>query len=240
MTCVRTTVPRSLAVVAALAATTMALGACGGSKDDSGGSNATATTAAVASPCPQATAPPPKNDSLGAPPMTIDPAKKYTATMQTSCGTMTFDLLPATAGVDVNNFVYLARSGFYDGTVFHRIIDGFMIQGGDPTGADPKRAGTGGPGYKYTGSVPSAGQYQVGSLAMANSGSTFTNGSQFFIVSGPKGVSLPPNYSLFGQLTSGEDVLAKIASVPVAAGPTGEKSSPKSPVVVDKVTITES
>jgi cyclophilin family peptidyl-prolyl cis-trans isomerase len=222
--------------------------ACGGGGDDEDSGDAaadlspTATPGAakVESPCPSVDAPAPKDTRLPAPPAdVIDPAKTYTAEFETSCGAMTFTLDPKSAQVDVNNFVYLARQGFYDGTVFHRIIGDFMIQGGDPTGSDMARAGTGGPGSKYTGTTPTA-PYQVGSLAMANSGDPSSNGSQFFIVTGPQGVQLPPNYSLFGQIASGQDVLAKIASVPTTTSSSGEESWPVEAVVIEKVTITES
>ena len=94
----------------------------------------------------------------------------------------------------VNNFVFLARWHYYDGIVFHRIIPGFMCQGGDPEGS-----GRGGPGYRFDDELPAPGRYEIGSLAMANAGPN-TNGSQFFIVSGPDGCSLPPSYSLFGKV----------------------------------------
>jgi peptidylprolyl isomerase len=128
------------------------------------------------------------------PDMVIDPAKRYTATMETSLGTLVIALDPAAAPKTVNNFVFLAREGYYDGVIFHRIIKGFVCQGGDPTGT-----GTGGPGYRFADELPAAGRYEVGSLAMANAGPN-TNGSQFFIISGPDGARLPPQYSLFGKV----------------------------------------
>ena len=109
------------------------------------------------------------------PPMVIDPNKRYTATMVTSHGTMVIALDPLAAPKTVNSFVFLARYHYYDGVIFHRVIPGFVLQGGDPTGT-----GTGGPGYKFADELPAAGRYQVGSLAMANAGPN-TNGSQFFI-----------------------------------------------------------
>ena len=122
----------------------------------------------------------------GPPPMVIDPAKRYTAEMVTSKGTMTIALDPSAAPNTVNNFVFLARWHYYDGIVFHRIIPGFMLQGGDPEGT-----GRGGPGYRFDDELPAPGRYEIGSLAMANAGPN-TNGSQFFIVSGPDGCALPP------------------------------------------------
>ena len=122
-----------------------------------------------------------------APEMGIDPAKRYTATMETSMGTLVIALDPIAAPRTVNNFVYLAAQHYYEGVIFHRIISGFMCQGGDPDGS-----GRGGPGYKFGDELPKPGKYQIGSLAMANAGPN-TNGSQFFIVSGPSGCGLPPD-----------------------------------------------
>ena len=129
--------------------------------------------------------------------MGIDPTKRYTADMQTSKGQMTIALDPNAAPRTVNSFVFLARNGYYDGVIFHRIIPGFMAQGGDPTGT-----GTGGPGYQFADELPAAGRYEIGSIAMANAGPN-TNGSQFFIISGQDGVRLPPSYSLFGKVVAG-------------------------------------
>jgi peptidylprolyl isomerase len=164
-----------------------------------------------------------------APDMEIDPAKRYTAELDTSVGSMTVALDAATAPKTVNNFVFLARQGFYDGVIFHRIIQGFMCQGGDPDGT-----GRGGPGYKFADELPKPGRYEVGSVAMANAGPN-TNGSQFFIVSGPSGVRLPPQYSLFGKVVKGLDVLDQMEKVP-----TGPGDRPVQDVVINKVTVTES
>ena len=113
--------------------------------------------------------------------MVIDADKRYTATMATSKGTIVIALDPIAAPKTVNNFVFLARYHYYDGVVFHRIIPGFVMQGGDPEGT-----GRGGPGYKFADELPKPGRYQVGSLAMANAGPN-TNGSQFFIITGATG-----------------------------------------------------
>jgi cyclophilin family peptidyl-prolyl cis-trans isomerase len=165
--------------------------------------------------------------SYASPPaMGIDPAKRYTAAIDTSAGTMTAELLPGDAPNTVNNFVFLARDGFYEGVIFHRVIRGFMIQGGDPTGT-----GTGGPGYKFR-DEPVNRPYKRGILAMANAGPN-TNGSQFFVMHADYG--LPPNYTIFGRLTGGEDVLDKIATAP-----TGSNDRPVQPVRIERVTITES
>jgi cyclophilin family peptidyl-prolyl cis-trans isomerase len=161
------------------------------------------------------------------PPMVIDPSKRYTAEMVTSKGTLTIALDPIAAPKTVNNFVFLARWHYYDGIVFHRIIPGFMLQGGDPEGS-----GRGGPGYRFEDELPAPGRYEIGSLAMANAG-PHTNGSQFFIISGPDGVSLPPSYSLFGKVIKGGEVVQAIEA-------TGSRSGkPSEPVTIQSVTITE-
>ena len=162
------------------------------------------------------------------PAMGIDPSKRYTAEMVTSMGTMVIALDPVAAPKTVNNFVFLAREGYYDGVIFHRIIQGFVLQGGDPTGT-----GRGGPGYKFEDELPAAGRYELGSLAMANAGPN-TNGSQFFVISGPNGVALPPQYSLFGKVVKGIDVVDTIEKVKTGAG-----DRPIEDVVIQSVTITE-
>jgi len=164
------------------------------------------------------------------PPMTIDPSKHYTATIDTSMGTIKADLLPGDAPMTVNNFVFLARQGFYDGVMFHRVINNFMVQTGDPTGT-----GTGGPGYRFN-DEPVKRPYARGTLAMANAGPN-TNGSQFFIVQ--KDYPLPPNYTIFGQVTDGLDVLDKIATTPTGPGK-GGPDTPRTPVTINSITIDES
>ncbi|MEA2623135.1 MAG: hypothetical protein QOH61_2045 [Chloroflexota bacterium] len=159
------------------------------------------------------------------PEMSIDPEKSYTAKIETTAGTMTADLYPSEAPVTVNNFVFLAREGFYDGVIFHRIIRGFMIQGGDPTGK-----GTGGPGYRFE-DEPVKRRYTRGTLAMANAGPN-TNGSQFFVMHAD--YALPPNYTVFGKLLTGEDVLDTIATAR-----TGAQDRPVEPVAIRSITITE-
>ena len=138
------------------------------------------------------------------PALTIDPNKKYSATLDTSKGKIVCELFAKDAPKTVNNFVFLAREGFYDGTVFHRVIANFMIQGGDPTAT-----GTGGPGYRFedeTRNNPN--KHQVGSLSMANAGPN-TNGSQFFITHVVTDW-LDGKHTVFGQVTDGQDVVNKI------------------------------
>ncbi|MYB03340.1 MAG: peptidylprolyl isomerase [Acidimicrobiaceae bacterium] len=161
--------------------------------------------------------------------MCIDATKRYTATMDTSMGSLTIALDAAAAPLTVNNFVVLARYHYYDGVIFHRIINGFVCQGGDPTGT-----GRGGPGYRFADELPKPGRYEIGSLAMANAGPN-TNGSQFFLISGPNGAGLPPQYSLFGKVVSGLDVVDAMQRVD-----TDRNDRPLTDVTINSVTITES
>jgi peptidylprolyl isomerase len=156
----------------------------------------------------------------------------YTADLETSHGTITIELYPEDAPKAVNNFVSLAREGFYDDTVFHRVVKGFVIQGGDPTGT-----GMGGPGYKFE-DEHILKDYDEGVVAMANAGPN-TNGSQFFIVLQDMKGRLPKNYTIFGKVTSGMDVVNAIGEVPVNRSRSGEVSSPAEPVELKKVTVNE-
>ena len=170
----------------------------------------------------------PKQQKFSTPPeMGIDPTKRYTATMETSMGTIVISLDPINAPKTTNNFVFLALNHYYDGIVFHRIIKGFVCQGGDPQGS-----GMGGPGYRFEDELPKPGKYAIGSLAMANAGPN-TNGSQFFIISGQSGCTLPPLYSLFGQVVKGLDVVEKMQNVE-----TDGRDRPRTDVVINSVTIT--
>lgn len=164
-----------------------------------------------------------------APEMIIDTNKKYRATLETSLGNIDIELNATATPKTVNNFVSLAQNGFYNNTVFHRVIKGFMIQGGDPIGN-----GTGGPGYKFDDEA-FTGEYTRGTIAMANSGPN-TNGSQFFIMH--KDYPLPKNYVIFGKVTKGIEVVDQITEGQVKANESGELSVPVSPVIVKKVTIT--
>ncbi len=160
------------------------------------------------------------------PPMTIDPASSYTAVLNTSAGSIAVELLAGEAPNTVNNFVFLARQGFYDNVIFHRTIEGFMIQGGDPTGT-----GAGGPGYQFADEQVQR-PYSRGVMAMANAGPN-TNGSQFFIMH--TDYPLPPNYTIFGQTVSGLETIDAIATAPTQ--PEGEGSAPVNPVVIQSVKI---
>ena len=183
----------------------------------------------TSTPAPAADGSSPRQTSFsGEMPMTIDPDRSYQATISTSLGEMVAYLYPQRAPKTVNNFVNLARYHYYDGLIFHRIIRGFVIQGGCPQGD-----GRGGPGYRFEDELPEPNKYEVGSLAMANAGPN-TNGSQFFVISGPDGCRLPPAYALFGKLISGLDVLEAIQSVA-----TGRGDRPNDDVVINSITIAE-
>lgn len=161
-----------------------------------------------------------------APDLTIDPSKSYTATLDTNHGEIVIDLDAGRSPLTVNNFVFLANDGFYDGVIFHRVIEGFMIQGGDPTGT-----GRGGPGYRFRDELEGEGGYQRGTVAMANAGPN-TNGSQFFIMHRDTG--LPHSYTIFGSVRSGMEAVDSIAS-----SETDRADRPTEDVVINKVTVTE-
>ena len=166
--------------------------------------------------------------------MTIDQDKEYMATIRTNFGDIVVQLFLKDAPLTVNNLVFLASQGFYDGVKFHRVVKGFVIQAGDPTGT-----GAGGPGYTFADESVTR-DYIVGILAMANRGLN-TNGSQFFITLANLRDSLPKNYTIFGQVTKGFDVAQNIGGVPVRAKvPGGEVSSPTVDVHIDTITIKES
>ncbi len=203
--------------------------------------DSTATDSAVATPettavstteCPPADGSALKTQSFeSAPPMCIDAGATYTAEIVTNKGTLVVALDQAKAPLTVNNFVTLARYHYFDGTECHRIIPDFMAQCGDPTAS-----GTGGPGYRFADELPAAGEYEIGSIAMANSGAN-TNGSQFFIITGETGVNLPPNYTLFGQVIEGIDTT--LPALDAAGNPASNGVPPLEQVTIESVTITE-
>jgi len=159
------------------------------------------------------------------PELTLEEGVTYTATLATSCGDIVVELDAVDAPITTNNFVFLARDGFFDGLTFHRTVPGFVIQGGDPAGD-----GTGGPGYTFEDELPTDG-YPQGAFAMANAGPS-TNGSQFFIVTGQ--ADLANDFSRFGRVTQGLEVAQGIESL----GDAGQQ--PSETVYITSVTITES
>jgi cyclophilin family peptidyl-prolyl cis-trans isomerase len=230
-------------IIAASVAIALAVGALvfagiafwggGGSKAKAASSptppaSATPTIVACGGTVPSAAAT--KKPTFAKPPaMTINTKKTYTATIVTSCGTITAELFAKQAPVTVNNFVFLAKQHFYDGLIFHRIIKDFVVQGGDPQGT-----GSGGPGYQFKDELHNGLKYDVGTMAMANSGPN-TNGSQFFFVVGSRGESLPNSYSIFGKVTKGQDVMQKLAALQ-----TGSNDRPVELPYIEKITIKES
>jgi len=164
----------------------------------------------------------------------IDPTKTYVATFDTTQGSFSVRLLSDRAPGTVNNFVSLARWKYFDGTKCHRVIEDFVVQCGDPTAT-----GTGGPGYSFADELPQAGEYKIGSLAMANSGPN-TNGSQFFVITGNSGASLPPSYSLFGEVVDGLDTAVKAMGALFNPDPAANGVPPAGDIVLKSVTISES
>lgn len=170
------------------------------------------------------------------PEMSIDPSKQYSAVFHTNKGEFTIDLFANDAPTTVNNFVFLAKNNYYNGVVFHRIIETFMVQTGDPTGT-----GAGGPGYNIPDELGSDHKYDVGTVAMANTGMPDSGGSQFFICTGEvcSNLNSQPNYTIFGQVTKGMDSVSAIAKTPVGPSASGEPSSPTEKITIDSIDIIE-
>ena len=211
----------------------LALAACGGGDDDSGSAGGTDTTAAPAEPgeCQTVDAPDAKPDGgQEAPEELLAAGKTYSLVFQTSCGPFTVKLDPAIAPKTAASMVSLAESGFYDGTTFHRVVPGFVIQGGDPTGT-----GSGGPGYQTVDVPPQGTVYTEGVVAMAKGSiePAGTSGSQFFVVTAPD-AGLPPDYAVVGTVTDGMETVSAIEALGTGDGP------PSQPVVIQKVTVEES
>ena len=172
----------------------------------------------------------PMQEQKSSPEMKLDMSKIYKAVLKTEKGSITIEFDTANTPITSNNFISLAREGFYNGTVFHRTIDGFMIQGGDPEGT-----GRGGPGFQFDDEYLE-GSYTRGVVAMANSGPN-TNGSQFFIMH--KDYNLPPAYVIFAKVIEGMEVVDAIATAEVTASFSGELSVPVNPVSVQSIEIIE-
>ena len=161
------------------------------------------------------------------PPMSIDPNKNYTATIQTTLGDIVVDLYPKDAPGHVNSFIFLSKDGFYDGVIFHRVINGFMIQGGDPTGT-----GTGGPGYQLKAEFNSK-KHTRGVLSAARSSNPNSAGSQFFLMHGDS-PHLDGQYTAYGKIIKGIEVVDKIANLPVDAN-----DRPRTPPKINHVVVEE-
>lgn len=226
------------------AACALLIAACGDDENDAGERETAKTPTATATPtgtpaatpaaaeCEKVKEPEPKAaGKLKKPKLVLDKAKTYVATVATSCGDFQITLDAKQAPKTGGSFASLAKAKFYDGLIFHRIVPGFVIQGGDPEGT-----GTGGPGYSVEETPPSNLSYTKGVVAMAKTGAEppGTSGSQFFVVTGDAS-QLPPEYALVGKITSGQEVVDEIGAVPV-----GPDERPVDPVVIEKVTIAES
>jgi peptidyl-prolyl cis-trans isomerase B (cyclophilin B) len=217
-----------------LAAAALLLAGCGGGTKESAGTTTVAPPAAVTppTPCAKAAAPSPKPDGGRRKPKTpLDPVKIYRAVVQTSCGSFTITLDVRHSPHATASFVALARSHFFDGLTFHRIVPGFVIQGGDPTGT-----GGGGPGYLTVDPPPASARYVHGVVAMAKTEAqpAGTSGSQFFVVTGAD-ARLPPQYALLGRVTSGLPVVDQIGKLGDPATP-----MPTQVVLIRRITILQS
>ncbi len=218
--------------LAPLALVTLLFAGCGGDSAETATTAATIEVPPASSGCPLVEQPAPKpGGGQSAPAATLDAAKTHTLTLATSCGSFTVTLDPKLAPKTTASLVGLARAGFFDGTIFHRIVPGFIIQGGDPT-----QSGEGGPGYQTVDAPPSDARYVKGVVAMAKTADepAGTSGSQFFVVTG-EDVGLPPDYAIVGAVTAGLDVVESIGEL---GDPATER--PLQPVVIDKVTVGES
>jgi peptidyl-prolyl cis-trans isomerase B (cyclophilin B) len=220
--------------LALLLAGLLALSACGGSSSNTGSKPDSAATPAPAGTatstgCQKVDKPAPKSVKLAKPTTELDPAKTYVATVSTSCGDFQITLDAKRAPKTGGSFQYLADKGFFDDTTFHRIVAGFVIQGGDPKGD-----GTGGPGYKVVETPPKDLQYGKGVVAMAKTQleAAGTSGSQFFVVTG-ESTPLPPEYALLGKVTGGQDVVDKIA----AADTDPSTEQPVEPIVIRSIKV---
>jgi peptidyl-prolyl cis-trans isomerase B (cyclophilin B) len=216
---------KTAATLACVLAAAAPLAACG--DDESTTTDATTTTAAAGD-CRDVEAPAAKNDKFKRPEQVLTRGEPATATVETSCGSFVITLDTEGSPETANSFAFLAEQGFYDGTVFHRIAPGFVIQGGDPTGT-----GSGGPGYTVTEPPAEDTTYSNGLVAMAKTAvePPGASGSQFFVVTAPADAGLPPDYAVLGEVTEGDDVVKAIGKL---GDPTEQ---PTRVVTIDRVTI---
>ncbi len=227
--------------LAGAAGATIALAGCGRSHVARATSRPRSATQSTASStrsqdgvCHSVKQPEPRNEeNLSRPKLQIDPSKSYRVRLVTNCGDIEIKLDAAQAPTIVASFVHLVQIGFYDNLTFHRVVAGFVIQGGDPKGN-----GSGGPGYTVTERPPSKVRYTKGTVAMAKDPADppGTAGSQFFIVVG-KDIDLPPQYAVLGKVVGGEQTVNAIAHVRTTVGAYGEDSEPTEPIVISKATV---
>ncbi len=225
-------------MIALLPAALLAVTGCGSSNSSSSSStpaaattSAAATTQAASGGCQQVSAPSPRqNGGETKPKGKLDASRTYTVTVETNCGTFAFKLDVKDSPNTTAAFAGLVRKGFFDGLTFHRIVPGFVIQGGDPTGT-----GGGGPGFSTVDKPPSNAKYRLGVVAMAKTQTEApgTSGSQFFVVT-TSDAQLPPDYALLGNVTKGIDVVKKVGALGDPADQTG---APTQTVVMKKVTV---
>ncbi|MGA8352546.1 MAG: peptidylprolyl isomerase [Solirubrobacteraceae bacterium] len=223
--------------LAGAAGTALALSGCGNSHAAQASrrpSSSTALASAAGSVCKAVKQPQPKGtEHLSKPNLHLDLSKTYEVQMVTNCGNIEIQLDAAEAPTVVASFVHLVQIGFYNDLTFHRVVAGYLIQGGDPMGD-----GSGGPGYTVTERPPSDVQYTKGTVAMAKDPADppGTAGSQFFIVTG-NDVDLPPQYAVLGKVVAGAQTVSAIAHVPTTESPDGEDSEPTKPIVISKATV---
>jgi peptidyl-prolyl cis-trans isomerase B (cyclophilin B) len=221
-----------------LCALALGLAACGGDDDGGGADKPKQTPKAeqkVTDGCTKVAQPKPKPNGDAKPPTrALDRSTTYDVVLKTSCGDITIRLDQTTSPRTAASFASLAKSGFFDGTTFHRIVPGFVIQGGDPTGT-----GTGGPGYSTRDVPPKSATYTKGVVAMAKTGSepAGTAGSQFYIVTAGD-AGLPPDYALLGRVVKGQDVVDAIGELGDPAS--GEVGTPLQPVVIERASVRQS
>jgi peptidyl-prolyl cis-trans isomerase B (cyclophilin B) len=211
-------------LIAMLALCAAALLACGDDDEEAAG-----TETGAEGECAEVEVPAPKDEKFKAPDLVLKRGEAAVATVETSCGSFVIELDTEGSPKTANSFAFLAQQGFYDGTVFHRIAPGFVIQGGDPKGD-----GTGGPGYSVTEAPPQDTTYAKGLVAMAKTAvePPGTSGSQFFVVTAPADAGLPPDYAVLGEVTEGTDVVEAIGEL---GDPATEQ--PLQPVTIGSVTI---
>jgi peptidyl-prolyl cis-trans isomerase B (cyclophilin B) len=228
---------RPVAVLAVAVGLAAGMSACGAGGQRSGTTASTAMAPSAPAECRRVPQPPPKRGVRLAPPhLRLDPSRTYHAVMDTSCGSFTITLDVRHSPRTSASFVYLARHGFYDGLTFHRVVRGFVIQGGDPLGN-----GSGGPGYHVVEPPPRDARYTRGVMAMAKAESERpgTSGSQFYVVTG-EDAQLPPDYAVLGTVTDGQQVADAIELVPTYQGADpARQDRPMTPVVIEKVVIQE-
>lgn len=235
---------RAAIFIAVVVGVALIISVSGGS-DSTSTSDTTVDTAATApvegraitgeTPCPAVDGSEARASTFeNAPSNCLDASKTYTAVVTTNKGEFSIVLDQTKAPLAANNFVTLARYKYFDNTQCHRAILDFVVQCGDPTAT-----GSGGPGYSFADELPQAGEYKLGSIAMANSGPN-TNGSQFFIITGDQGVTLPPSYTLFGQVTSGLDTTVPTLNAASNPDPAANGVPPLETLTIVSVVITES